>query len=421
VGADGEGRDSADSFFDLDARLFRDARVLVVDDVEANITLLQRILQSVGVTNVVGVTDPRDAIDCCRSFSPDLLLLDLHMPGIDGVELLLRLQAEATDDHFLPKIVLTADVTEDAKRRALAAGANDFLTKPLDRIEVLLRVRNLLTTRALYARVQQHNETLRRNLARQQEREQRIDRLRRFKWERVRRVLECGGISMVFQPIADLKRGSIVGYEALARFADPPHRGPHEWFTEADEVGLGPELELVAVELALSALPVLPPPMFLSVNVSPGVAVTDAFGARFRNVPGDRVVVELTEHTRIDDYPASERAVERLRSNGIRIAVDDAGAGYSSLQHILRLRPDVVKLDQGLTGSIDTDAAKRALASSMVSFSNEIGAVLVAEGIETPEQLTVLRDLDVKWGQGYLLGRPGTITSATVTEVGSAS
>jgi EAL domain-containing protein (putative c-di-GMP-specific phosphodiesterase class I)/CheY-like chemotaxis protein len=399
--------------FDLDEQLFRDARILVVDDQEANVVLLQRILQSVGVTNVVGVTDPREAIDCCRSFAPDLLLLDLHMPRLDGIEILLRLQAESAEDCFLPKIVLTADVTEKAKRRALAAGANDFLTKPLDRVEVLLRVRNLLTTRALYSRVQQHNETLRRNLARQQEREQRLDRLRRFKWERIRRVLECGGISMVFQPITDLQLGSVVGYEALARFSEPPYRGPHEWFAEADEVGLGRDLELLAVELALAALPAFAEPLFLSINVSPGVAVTDAFGARCRNVPAGRVVVELTEHTRIDDYPTSARAIERLRAEGIRIAVDDAGAGYASLQHILRLRPDVVKLDQGLTGSIESDPAKRALASSMVSFANEIGAVLVAEGIETTRQLDVLRDLDVRWGQGYLLGRPGPLDAPT--------
>jgi EAL domain-containing protein (putative c-di-GMP-specific phosphodiesterase class I) len=121
----------------------------------------------------------------------------------------------------------------------------------------------------------------------------------------------------------------------------------------------------------------------------------------------------LTEHTRIDDYASSNRAFEYLRSLGMRIAVDDAGAGYAGLQHILRLRPDIVKLDQGLTGGIDTDAAKRALATSMVSFAREIGAVLVAEGIETPEQLHVLRDLGVGWGQGFLLGLPGVVSVAS--------
>jgi EAL domain-containing protein (putative c-di-GMP-specific phosphodiesterase class I)/CheY-like chemotaxis protein len=416
AGGDSGGRPLTDEgIFDFDQGLFADARILVVDDLEANVTLLQRILQSVGINNIVGLTDPREALDCCRTFGPDLVLLDLHMPAINGIELLLRMQADSPADSFLPKVVLTADVTAEAKKKALAAGANDFLTKPLDRTEVLLRVRNLLMTRALYSRVQQHNESLRRTLARQQDREQRSDRLRRFKSDRIRRVLECGGLSMVYQPVVDLKSEATVGYEALARFADPPYRPPNIWFGEADEVGLGPELELVAVELGLSAFATLGPTPFVSINISPGVAVTEPFIERFQAFPGDRVVVELTEHTRIDDYPASARALERLRSLGIRIAVDDAGAGYSSLQHILRLRPDIVKLDQGLIGSIDADAAKRALASSMVSFAKEIGAVLVAKGIETDEQRRVLRELGVEWGQGYLLGRPGTIPLSSDT------
>jgi EAL domain-containing protein (putative c-di-GMP-specific phosphodiesterase class I) len=239
--------------------------------------------------------------------------------------------------------------------------------------------------------------------------------LRRFKWERIRRVLECGGLSMVYQPIVELRSGETIGYEALARFADPPYRPPNIWFAEANEVGLGAELELFAVELGLAAFASLGPTTLLSVNISPGVAVTEPFTERFRAVPDERVVVELTEHTRIDDYPASARSIAQLRSSGIRIAVDDAGAGYSSLQHILRLQPDIVKLDQGLTGSIDTDAAKRALASSMVSFATEIGAVLVAEGIETEQQLHVLRDLGVAWGQGYLLGHPAPLSQTTTT------
>ena len=417
VGGDGARRPARDQgLFDFDQSLFAEARVLVVDDVEANVVLLQRILESVGIHNVMGLTDPRDALDRCRSFRPDLVLVDLHMPTINGIELLMRMQADAPDT-FVPKIVLTADVRPESKTSALAAGANDFLTKPLDRTEVLLRVRNLLMTRSLYARVQQHNESLRRTLARQQEREQRSDRLRRFKSDRIRRVLECGGLSIMYQPIVELKTGQIVGYESLARFTDPPYRPPNIWFAEAAEVGLGAELELLAVELGLAAFASLGPTTLLSINISPEVAVTAPFIQRFQAVPGERVVIELTEHTRIDDYPASARAIEQLRSSGIRIAVDDAGAGYSSLQHILRLQPDIVKLDQGLTGSIDTDAAKRALASSMVSFAGEIGAVLVAEGIETEQQLRVLRELGVEWGQGYLLGHPGPLspTTAAVT------
>jgi EAL domain-containing protein (putative c-di-GMP-specific phosphodiesterase class I)/CheY-like chemotaxis protein len=406
-----------DALSAADQDIFADARILVVDDVDANVILLRRILSSVGVTNAVGVTDPAEAIDIYPAFAPDLVLLDLHMPGMDGIELLLRLHGETPDDNFVPIVMLTADINPESRKRALAQGANDFLTKPFDATEVLLRVRNLLVTRALYLRVREHNEVLRRNLERQQERQLRAERLGRYKSERLRGVLQRDALSMAYQPIADLRNGAVVGCEALARFADPPYRPPNEWFAEADEVGMGPEFELVAVGLGIAGFSFLESTMFLSLNVSPLVAISDAFFESVRAAPLDRVVVELTEHTRIEDYEASMPAFERLRSSGIRIAVDDAGAGYAGLQHILRLRPDIVKLDQGLTGGIDTDAAKRALVGSLVSFALEIGAVLVAEGIETPQQLSVLRDLGVPWGQGYFLGRPQSMARPATSSI----
>ena len=128
-----------------------DARILVVDDREANVRLLERMLETAGVTQVHTLTDPREAVKRCLELEPDLLLLDLHMPHLDGVAVLTALRAALPDGVFLPVIVLTADLSSDAKERALAAGAKDFLAKPLDRTEVLLRVGNLLETRALYA------------------------------------------------------------------------------------------------------------------------------------------------------------------------------------------------------------------------------------------------------------------------------
>ena len=124
----------------------------MVDDREANVRLLERMLQTAGVSQVHTLTDPREAVKRCLELEPDLLLIDLHMPHLDGVAVLTALRAALPDGVFLPVIVLTADLSSDAKERALAAGAKDFLAKPLDRTEVLLRVGNLLETRALYAR-----------------------------------------------------------------------------------------------------------------------------------------------------------------------------------------------------------------------------------------------------------------------------
>jgi EAL domain-containing protein (putative c-di-GMP-specific phosphodiesterase class I) len=130
-------------------------------------------------------------------------------------------------------------------------------------------------------------------------------------------------------------------------------------------------------------------------------------------LPEGRVVLEITEHAPVDDYDHLTAALERLRRAGVSVAVDDAGAGFASLQHILRLRPDVIKLDITLVRDINRDPVKRALASSLVTFAGDIGSQITAEGIETPEELAALVDLGVPWGQGYYLGRPGPLPSAS--------
>jgi EAL domain-containing protein (putative c-di-GMP-specific phosphodiesterase class I) len=213
---------------------------------------------------------------------------------------------------------------------------------------------------------------------------------------------------MVFQPIFELESGAIAGYEALARFSHPLRRSPERWFAEAAEVGLGTELELAAVRKALAQLGALAPGAVLTVNVSPATAgeaeLAELVAAAQQQRP---IVVELTEHTRVDDYRTMTRHLNRLRSRGALIAIDDAGTGYAGLQHILRLQPDVVKLDRDLISRIDSDPARLALSSSLSKFASDIGAVLVAEGIETRAELDVLRGLGIPWGQGYFLARPG--------------
>ena len=175
------------------------------------------------------------------------------------------------------------------------------------------------------------------------------------------------------------------------------------WFAEAAEVGLARDLELHAVGIALAGAP---RDGFISINVSPRTAMADPLLESVRAHGGERVVVEITEHNQVDDYPAVKESFARLQQVGARIAMDDLGAGYSGLQHILQLRPDVVKLDTALIRGIDADLAKRALVTSFVQFSREIGTVLIAEGIETTEELQTLQQLGVAFGQGFLLGRP---------------
>ncbi len=190
-------------------------------------------------------------------------------------------------------------------------------------------------------------------------------------------------------------------------------RPPNEWFEEAAEVDLGARLELAAVEAALTHVDRLPAQAFMSVNVSPATATEPDFGALLLAASGSRIVLELTEHARVESYEPLLAAPDELRGHGVRIALDDAGAGYAGLQHLLRLQPDVIKLDLDLTRGIHADPARRALAGALVGFAREIGATIVAEGIETADDLTTLHALGVAWGQGYYLGRPSRVLADT--------
>jgi len=226
--------------------------------------------------------------------------------------------------------------------------------------------------------------------------------------ERIRRVLDEDLLHAVYQPICTLA-GSTIGAEALARFRGPPSRSPLRWFAEADEVGLLRELELAAVRAALSAMPDLPEHVFLSINVSPGTLATAGFLRLIASSDGARVVVEITEHARINDYESLGEALDAVRAFGVRVAIDDAGAGFASLRHILRLEPEFIKLDRTLIDGIEADRSRQALAAGLISFAEKIDATIVAEGIERPAEVDALADLGVRYGQGYFFARPAPL------------
>lgn len=383
-----------------------DPRVVVVDDVEVNAVLLQRMLASFGITAVATTCDPRQAVELISSFGADLVLLDLHMPGMSGLDVLAALRAASPEGDYLPVIVLTADDSREAREAALHGGAHDFVSKPFDGAEVELRVRNVLRTRWLYQRLRQHTAGLQEQLRLQQEQEQELAAQRQESTDRVRDVLDNSGLRMRFQPILGLADGRLLGVEALARFEVEPQRTPDVWFAEAAAVGLGVELEQAAVAAALAELPGLPPSCYLSVNLSAEAVVAPRTLELLTAAAPERIVVELTEHSEVADYAVLTQRLKALRAAGVRLAVDDTGAGFASLRHILQLRPDVIKLDLELTRDVDTDPARRALAAALVTFAGEIGADVVAEGVETRGELAVLRELRVDAAQGYYLGRP---------------
>jgi EAL domain-containing protein (putative c-di-GMP-specific phosphodiesterase class I) len=223
---------------------------------------------------------------------------------------------------------------------------------------------------------------------------------------RITQILKDGRINTLLQPIVQLRGHKVVGVEALSRFPQMPLRPPNEWFAEALDVRLGEELELLAIKNALLRLDSLPSNVYLSVNVSPTTVVNASLGICFWGTNWSRVVLEITEHAPVKDYRALNDAIAPLKKAGARLAVDDAGAGFASLKHILSVAPDIIKLDMEMSRNVMLDRGSRAMVAALVSFARESGAVVIAEGIETKDQFKALTELGVRYGQGYLLGRP---------------
>jgi EAL domain-containing protein (putative c-di-GMP-specific phosphodiesterase class I) len=245
-------------------------------------------------------------------------------------------------------------------------------------------------------------------VADQLDREQLENEARRLEWSRIRSVLEGDRLDVEFQPVFDLDDCRIVSLEALARFESDPDRPPAAWFADAAAVGLTIELELLAIRRALEQLDDFPPEVTIALNVSPSTALDPRFARLVEDV-ADRVVIEITEHAQVDDYDALQNALAPLRERGAQLAIDDVGAGFANLRHILRLAPDIVKLDLSLTQEIARDPAREALASSLVGFAEGVGASITAEGISSNEELQLLRSLGVDYGQGFFLARPAPL------------
>jgi EAL domain-containing protein (putative c-di-GMP-specific phosphodiesterase class I) len=224
--------------------------------------------------------------------------------------------------------------------------------------------------------------------------------------ERLQGAIGNGDPRMVFQPIYRLGDLSLAGVEALSRFSADPKRTPDLWFADAHRVGLGGALELLAVRKALDECAALPAPLSVNVNISPDTLVLPETAAALSGFDPERIVIEITEHVPIDDYDPIVAALAPLRAAGMRVAIDDAGAGYSSLRHVLTLRPDIIKFDTSLTRGINVDPMRKAMVAALSEFAQRTGTHVVAEGVETDEELATLRELKVEKAQGYRFSRP---------------
>ncbi len=219
-------------------------------------------------------------------------------------------------------------------------------------------------------------------------------------------LCEPGVVEAFVQPVVRPADQLIVGYEALARMPLDPVRSPDWWLAKSEEVGLRTALEIACLAAATD-LGAPPDDRLLFVNLSPSLLAEPAALALLDRLP-ERVVVELTEQEAVEDYDSLRRDLAPWLARGVRIAIDDAGAGYSSLRHVIELTPDFLKLDRELVRDLDRDRNRRALVGAMAAFAAEVGTSVIAEGVETAEELEVLRDAEVDLVQGYLLARPAT-------------
>ena len=230
----------------------------------------------------------------------------------------------------------------------------------------------------------------------------------------IERLIAERAFFAVFQPIVDMRTGHVVGHEALTRFQDGGR--PDLRFADADAVGLGLDLERAALEVAITAADGrLSPSRWLHLNVSPELVLMETVLAELLRGVHARIVLEVTEHVAVDDYQAFRVALAGL-GRPVQLAVDDAGAGFASLRHILELEPVFVKLDLTLIRGIDADPAKQALVAGMHHFARTTRRRLIAEGVETEAEAAALRALDVRLGQGYLFGRPVRLSGDTPLE-----
>ena len=392
----------------------RPIRVGVVDDHGGVFAALREALEDQpGIEVIGGAQDPDTALELVAHLEPDLVLMDVNMPGGGGPEATRRIR----ERHPLTRVLaLSAHGDRTSVLEMLRAGAAGYVLKGSPVADLVSSIRIAADGgRPLSPAA---NAEIAAELSERLSWEEYAERRRR----RHRAMLQGAlrdGIQAVYQPIFDLRTDQLSGMEALTRFPAYPEVPPSVWFTRAQELGMGDTLELAAVRTGLRAARLLPDGLYLTINVSPACLRDGSLQEILAGTDLTRLVLELTEHAPVTDYDGLAMALAPLRRAGVRLAVDDTGSGYASLRHTLRLAPDYIKLDIGLTSGIDQEPAKRALAMALLSFSEEIGATVIAEGVETLSELDTLRRLGVPFAQGFALARPTAFGEALAAAAAS--
>jgi EAL domain-containing protein (putative c-di-GMP-specific phosphodiesterase class I) len=394
-------------------------RVLIADDEQSVLDVLTALMDAESDLEVAAsARDAETAIQLATREQPDVAILDVRMPGGGGPRAAREILRRSPDSRV---IALSAHEEIDSVLEMLRAGALGYVVKGDSTDAIVKAIHRSLDHQGTFS--SQVTGDMAHALAEQLHMVSQGAEQRRQDLEyRISRVLDGDGdgdgdgLYMAYQPIFDLKDNGVVGLEALARFTTPSDRSTDTWLAEAEAVGRLLEMELACLRTALRDLDRLPGEAYLSLNVSPAMAIAPELHEVLDGLPAERLVLEMTEHARVDDYPALKAALGSFRERGIRLAIDDAGAGFASLRHIVLLHPDFIKLDMTLTRDVHVDETRRALVAALVAFGSQIGAKVVAEGVEIAEQLATLRQAGVQFGQGFHLARPQALPYVGTTK-----
>ncbi len=338
--------------------------VLIAEDDSQLRGVLSALIDSEPALQLVGAaSDADEAIELALETKPDVAIVDVRMPGGGGIKVARELRRSTPDTKVL---ALTAAADRSTVLEMLEAGVVGYLVKGSSAQHILESIGRAGSGQSMLS-AEVTGDVISELVGQLGNRRRGAEKERRRRARIERAIADEAAVQMVFQPICALDTLEPKGFEALARFPGPPQRGPEHWFREASDVGLNIQLELVAVERALAHLAEVPDDAYMSINVSPATVVSAPFKRVLGRVAAERVVVEITEHAPIADYDTFNAGLAAVRALGARLAIDDAGAGFASLRHILRLEPELIKRAIGRSRRSPRESSPSPTASARLS------------------------------------------------------
>lgn len=363
--------------------------ILMIDDEADFMSTIQFLLESAHF-KVITASTPREGLEKAL-LKPDLILLDINMPEMDGLTVCKHLKEDKATEH-IPVIMLTLNTSTLEKVTAFDFGAADYMGKQFPFEEMLARIQAAL-------RVKSPDKT----------REAVEEKNRKI--SDLRDILQKKSLQILFQPIVFLKTGLPIGYEALARGPKGTlFENPAELFTFAAEANMFNELDSICRDLSIGGASFLKNGEILFLNIDPGTTGTPRFKTlEFlgnSKIAPSQICLEITERTFVKNFAMLSTNLKDVRSKGVRVAIDDIGEGYSSLNAIAELKPEFIKIDITIIRNMETDGVKQNLVRLVADLARSTNSRLIGEGIETRKECDALLSLGVEYGQGYHFGKP---------------